>query len=98
MNGVRSAGNHPDESLLRAELRKALGSYYDTQREIVNLECRPSEYRSSFSLDELDVELDDGTLLALVFKRVGWESLLEPARAVKPKFVHDPLREIETYR
>jgi aminoglycoside phosphotransferase (APT) family kinase protein len=46
----------------------------------------------------LSVHLDDGTILELIFKDLSQEALLETARRVKPAFLHNPLRESETYR
>lgn len=59
---------------------------------------RPSPYRTSFPLEELDVELGDGTRLALVLKELSWGNLGDTARRAKPRFLHDPLRELEVYR
>lgn len=62
------------------------------------MERRVSEYCSSFMLEELDVTLDDGTSLALLLKDLSPGSLFGGAVKVKPSFIYDPLREIETYR
>lgn len=77
---------------LRAALEAALG------RPVIGLERRPCPYRSSFGLDELDVELDGGDRLALVFKDLGWHSLNGDGRRAKPRFLHNPRREAEVYR
>lgn len=61
------------------------------------LERRESAYRSSFALEELDLELEDGQRLALIFKALGEKNLSEAARRVKPPFLHDPRRELEAY-
>lgn len=61
------------------------------------LERRDSAYRSSFALEELDLELEDGQRLALIFKALGEEGLSEAARRVKPPFLRDPRRELEAY-
>jgi Ser/Thr protein kinase RdoA (MazF antagonist) len=58
---------------------------------------RPSQYRTSFPLEELDVTLEDGGELRLVFKRLEWAALDEEARLAKPEFLHDPLREPAVY-
>lgn len=58
---------------------------------------RPSAYRTSFPLEELDLELEDGTRLRLAFKQLGWSTLGEEARLAKPKFLHDPRREAAVY-
>jgi hypothetical protein len=65
---------------------------------VAHVERRPSEYRTSFALDELDVRLEDGALLELVLKDVSTGGLAPGARDAKPGFLHDPRREIEVYR
>ena len=55
---------------------------------------RPSPYASSHRLEELDVELPDGTQLALVLKSAAIE---EHARDAKPAFLVDPAREQRVY-
>jgi hypothetical protein len=57
----------------------------------------PSKYRTSFPLEELDVDLEDGTGVRLAFKRLGWDGLDEQARMAKPRFLHDPRREPAVY-
>jgi hypothetical protein len=58
---------------------------------------RPSEYRTSFPLEELDAELEDGTRLRIAFKQLDWHCLNEQARLAKPGFLHDPEREPAVY-
>lgn len=58
---------------------------------------RPSPYRTSFPLEELDVTLEDGTGLRLAFKQLGWSTLDEEARLAKPRFLHDARREAAVY-
>jgi Ser/Thr protein kinase RdoA (MazF antagonist) len=58
---------------------------------------RPSEYRTSFPLEELDLRLEDGTELRLIFKDLAWSALDQEARLAKPDFLHDPLREPAVY-
>jgi hypothetical protein len=62
------------------------------------LDHRPSECRSSFAIEEIDVLLEGGELLRLVLKSVGPRGLLPGARMSKPLFLHDPLREIEFHQ
>jgi Ser/Thr protein kinase RdoA (MazF antagonist) len=61
------------------------------------LERAPSEYRTSFPIEDLDVRLENGSRLQVVFKQLGWKSLDESARRAKPDFLHDPLREPSVY-
>jgi Phosphotransferase enzyme family len=82
---------HPATADLRAVLEETL----DTP--VVRLERRPSEYRSSFHLEELDVGLEDGRELALMFKDVAPGSLSRDAQAAKPATVLDFVRELDVY-
>ncbi len=77
---------------LRLRLEEVLGT------RVEGLELRSSAYRSSFPLDELDVRLADGSILALVLKDLSRTALEDSTRAAKPEFLYDPLREIETYQ
>jgi len=54
-------------------------------------------YSSSSATEFLDLSLDDGRRLQLVFKDLSRDALLETARATKPSFLYNPLREIRTY-
>src|SRR5689334_7177211 len=58
---------------------------------------RPSEYRTSFPLEELSLTYADGSELHLAQKRLDWDALDEQARAAKPRFLHDPAREPAVY-
>lgn len=58
---------------------------------------RPSEYRTSFPLEELDVTLVDGEELRLAFKQLDWSLLGDEGRLAKPDFLHDPRREAAVY-
>jgi Ser/Thr protein kinase RdoA (MazF antagonist) len=67
-------------------------------RRIKELERRPSPYRTSFHLEEVDVVLRDGTPLALMLKDVGPDALSPEGKAAKPEFIRDSSREIRAYR
>jgi hypothetical protein len=75
-----------------AELTRVLG------RQVTTVERSPSPYRTSFPIEELRVELADGTTLQLVRKDLRRSALGATAQRVKPEFLHDPGREIEAYR
>lgn len=77
---------------LAAVLETSLG------RRPIELVRRPHAYRTSYELEELDVRLEaDGPALRLLLKDVSASGLSASARSVKPAFLLDPLREIETY-
>jgi aminoglycoside phosphotransferase (APT) family kinase protein len=80
-----------------SELIEALGGQLDGH-EIVALERRPYRYATSAPLEEIRVRTDDGTETLLILKDLLRDRLLCEARASKPEFLHEPRRELETYR
>jgi hypothetical protein len=85
----------PTDAELIAALQKLLaGAGHAPARTIRR---RPSEYRTSFPLEELELELEDGSSPRLAFKRLAWGELGEQARLAKPAFLHDPRREPAVY-
>src|SRR5262245_51501468 len=87
-----------DTAVLRGALEAVLSRYFGTSRAIEEVQRCPAWYRSSFALEELEVKLDDGLTLHLLFKDVSLQGLSEAGRLSKPAFLYHPLREIETYR
>jgi hypothetical protein len=83
---------------LRAALQHQLSRHFGRPCTLTRLERRPSVYRTSFPLEELDLTLGDGTDLQLLFKDLNRQALTPEARRVKPAFLHEPLREIEVYQ
>ena len=67
-------------------------------RAITACERRQCDYQTSAPIDELDVRFDDGEELALIVKQASDPASINRGRDVKPRFLLDPLREIETYR
>lgn len=82
--------------LLEADLRVEVEIGF--RRDVRRIVRRPSRYRTSFPLDEVDVEFADGTRAELILKRVALAALDHGVRRVKPGFLHDPAREAEVYR
>jgi aminoglycoside phosphotransferase (APT) family kinase protein len=67
--------------------------------EIVGLSRRPYRYATSAPLEEIRVQMGGGaTEMAVIFKDLSRDRLLDDARASKPAFLHEPRRELETYR
>jgi aminoglycoside phosphotransferase (APT) family kinase protein len=91
-------GQPAEGDQLGALLESVLGRHFGAPRRAARVTRRQSDYSSSFPLEELDVLLEDGTELEMMLKSVGRQALLEVARRAKPAHLHDPLREIETYR
>jgi hypothetical protein len=58
----------------------------------------PSPYSSSFAIEELSIEFDDGNTVTAIFKNLSTDAMLEDARRAKPDFVYSPEREIQVYR
>jgi hypothetical protein len=67
------------------------------RRRIIALETRPLPYASSFAIEELNVQFEDGGTACLVCKDTGHAAMLPEAQRVRPGFLHNPLREIATY-
>lgn len=65
---------------------------------VVDVQRRPLMRHSSHRLEALDVALEDGSVLALVRKPVGPDSLLPVARSVRPPFLGGAFRELVAYR
>jgi hypothetical protein len=95
---VEAPAQAASTSDLRAALEQALTCHFGKHRSIARLERRPADMRSSCALEEVNVCLDDGASLTLLFKDLSRHALVDAARQVKPAFLHDPLREIEIYR
>jgi hypothetical protein len=91
-------GDVVDTDVLREELERALGETGDISPRIARLARRASRYRTSFALEELEVFLEDGRHLRMLWKDLHRHSLGETARQVKPEFLYNPAREIEMYR
>ena len=87
-----------DGAELHCALEAELSRYFGRATRIEKLDRRVSEYCSSFIIEELDMTLDDGSSLALIFKNLGQNALMKGAGSVKPWFFYDSMREIETYR
>jgi hypothetical protein len=80
-----------------SELIEALGGRLDG-REITAVRRRPYRYSTSAPLEEVVFETDRQNEPPLILKDLSRERLLGEARATKPEFLHDPLRELDTYR
>ncbi len=79
-----------------AQLRSTLEQLFG--RPVADLHRCRSRYSTSFPIDDLTVTFADGDRVGLVFKNLAWNALLPHARAIKPRFLYEPEREIEVYR
>jgi hypothetical protein len=83
---------------LLATVRRVLDDRFGCRQEITRIDRRPSAYRTSYPIDELDVAILDGTVVRMLMKDLGRHRLTEDVRRAKPDFLDDPLREIAVYR
>jgi hypothetical protein len=90
-DGERRVAAGPGDLELRDGVERALA------RRVLEMTRRPSAYRTSFPLEELDLSLGDGEELKLIFKDLAWARLEPAARLAKPGFLHDPRREPAVY-
>jgi aminoglycoside phosphotransferase (APT) family kinase protein len=87
-----------DDASLHAALETALAARFGEAAGLVAVERRACPYRTSFPLEELDVELRGGPRLRIMLKDLSHGSLAPDAARAKPRSLHDPLREIRVYR
>lgn len=82
---------------VRTELELALSRTRGSPVSLASISRRPSAYRTSYTLEEIDIVLDDGSTLELFLKDVSPQALTAQVRRIKPALLADPRREIETY-
>jgi aminoglycoside phosphotransferase (APT) family kinase protein len=88
----------PDSQAILDVLEPGLARHFGRASRIRHLSRRPFEYSTSFALEAIDLTLDDGHRLELVFKDVGPHSLIGEASKVRPRALYDPRREIAVYQ
>lgn len=88
----------PPVTDLQGALEHALSRYFGAPRCISRLDREASEYITSFTIEELEVTLENGEHLDIICKDLSWASLIEEARYARPVFLYDPLREIKVYQ
>ena len=79
---------------LKQALQSCMREHFNAKCSIIGLQRKISRYSSSFVIEELDVDLDNGERQVLVFKNPGDPVLLEQAQMTKPGFMSNPTREI----
>jgi thiamine kinase-like enzyme len=82
-------------SMNTEDLRSAIEKIFS--RPVLNVNRQLSPYSSSYSLEELEIAFLDGGTATVIFKNLGPDAMLQKARAVKPGFLYNPLREIQVY-
>lgn len=97
MNHLPSNSWILSDATLRELLEGFLWRFCEPCR-ISSLSREPYAYRTSFPLEEVTVHLDQAPSLHLLCKCTSWESLTESAQRAKPRFLHHPFREAQTYR
>lgn len=83
---------------LTSAIEPALRTHIGGHCRIRQIARRLSDYRSSFALEELQIEFDDGRLMPIIFKNLSPRALLDDARRARPPFLYDPAREIRVYQ
>ena len=86
-----------DALRLNASIAHTLAARDATLGAVTAVESRPSLYRSSCSLHDVDVRFDDGSTLAIVAKAVDWSAMCPEAHRARPRWVWDERRERAVY-
>jgi len=94
---VQSGSTRRRTSELWASIERILITS-DSSYRIAGLKRKMAAFRTSFAREEIEIQLQDGQTSATMFKDLTWQALEGQACRVKPRFLYDPLREIETYR
>ncbi len=87
---------HRDE--LRTTLESMLSLHFGAPRRIRTFRRRLSTYSSSYIIENLKIELSGGKMIDLVLKDLSPSSILTTADRIRPHFLYDSRREIQTYR
>jgi hypothetical protein len=88
----------PSTATLRAAVQRSLRTHFNTSCRIVSFERRESIYATSFRIEDLQITLDTGVTLPIIFKDVSPGAMMAGARRAKPRSLYDPLREIRVYQ
>jgi hypothetical protein len=79
-------------SITAEEIAAAIG------RPVAMVRRRTWEYHTSHPMQELHVELTDGSTFDLLLKDLAPDRQLPEARRTRPAFIYNPRREIDVYR
>ena len=91
------AGYAADNEEILAVLEKGLSERLGGSLHILQFDRRQYEYWSSCSLEELNIQLDDGRRMTLLFKDFSPHILLEATGLARHQLLFDPAREICVY-
>src|SRR4051794_41847529 len=83
---------------LRKFVRSALAGRRKDASHLRTVNRSLYDYHSSFAIELLVAEFEDGSQLPLIFKDLSPHALLEEARRVRPRHLYRPEREIVAYR
>ena len=98
MTAGANVGLHAvDDRRLARAVEAILGERAGDPCRIVQFRRSPSAFSSSYVIEELEITLETGRRLALLFKNLSTRALTTEARAIKPRFLFNARREIEVY-
>jgi hypothetical protein len=83
---------------LREFVRSALADRADVSARLRSVNRGAYEYNSSFAIEIVDVELENGGHIPLIFKDLSPLALLDGARQIRRSELYRPQREIRVYR
>jgi aminoglycoside phosphotransferase (APT) family kinase protein len=91
------AANASTRDDLKQIIESALGLRRNVATRVARITRQRSQYESSFRLEELLVEREDGSVETLMLKDVSYAALSKDARIAKARREHNPLRELRVY-
>jgi hypothetical protein len=97
VSDAQRGSTRPSTNDLWASIEQTLMTS-DFSCRIARVKREIAAFRTSFAMQELEIQLQDGQTMAVMFKDSSWQALEGQARHVKPRFLHDLIRETQTYR
>lgn len=85
-------------SNLQSCLQEQLDEYFGQHRRILSCMRQPCVYASSFRIENIDVQLEDGAHVHLVLKDLNQDHMVPSAVRARPEFLYDSQREIGAYQ
>src|SRR5262249_20236514 len=86
------------DEVLTAALQRILARQFGQCEPIRRIRRKRSAYASSCTIENLELQLGRGRSFNLVLKDLSPAAQLAEAQVVRPRFIYNPVPEIETYQ
>lgn len=97
INETTTLRSKPTDAELVQVLRPRFNDERTGSSRILAISRKPHAYSTSFALEALDLELDDGSHVELLIKDLSADALSDDAKRTRPGFLFDPARCVAVY-